>query len=217
METLVRDSILLFAPVFLTGIGAGVWVFRRLSGRERSLRWLAAAFPVVFLCFVIQMATSILRTPFFVWNDIRLARTVALLHAYRLYSGPDASSPIIGTLHVPLSHLLYLPVGMIKDPTLAILAGSGVSCLLVFGPLTWLHLQGRGASLRVLLLSSYALLACGFVIQQNPGMRYCAFNIHTDAAALGFATLAAGILYRSVDQRSSKPLMLSAVLAVLSV
>jgi hypothetical protein len=213
---MVKDAIFFLSPVFLAGICAGVWVFRRLSSRERSLRWLAAAFPVVFLCLVVQVATSILSAPFDTWNDIRVARTMALLHSYKLYSGPDPDGPVIGTLHAPVSHLLYLTVGSIKDPTLAILTGSCISFLLVLGPLIWLHLRGRGKSLRVLLLSSYALLACWFVIQQNFDMELPVFDVHTDAAALGFATLAAGILYRSVDRLAWRPLMLSALFAALS-
>ena len=213
----MKNSFLLFSPVLLAAICASVWVFWRLSSWERSMRWMAAAFPVVVLCLAVQVTLSILRAPFNIWNDMRVARRLALLHGYRLYSGLDPNGPVIGTLHAPLSHLLYLPAGFINDPAFAIIAGSCISFLLIFGPLTWLHLGGRGKSRRVLLLSSCALAACGLVIQENHDMAECAFNIHVDAAALGFATLAAGILYRSSDRLSTRRLMVSALFSVLSV
>jgi hypothetical protein len=155
--------------------------------------------------------------PFFWWNDARLARTVGLLHNYQLYYTRDATAPIIGTLHNPISQLLYLVIAWLDEPTVALLAGSCLSCLFVFGPLAWLHLSGRERNLTALLRPCYALLAAGLVIQQNAGMRYSTFNIHTDAAALGFATVAAGILYRSAGTHSYRPLVLSALFAALSV
>jgi len=203
--------IFLLVAVGTLGLGAGACVYAGLAGRDWRTKLAAAALPMTGMMFLLQCAGSILLIPQISWNDPRLARTVSLLYGYHLYYGREADGPIIGTLHNPLSQLIYLAIGWLDEPVMAILAGSCLSFLFVFAPLVWLHVSGKR------LWPLYALLACGLVMQQNAGMRYSTFSIHTDAAALGFATLAAGIFHKLGDAKSRWANAGSALCAVLSV
>jgi hypothetical protein len=152
-----------------------------------------AALALLFSLLAVEAAAGILNAPSFVWNEIRLARSMAMLHGFSLYLDRDASGPVIGTLHTPVSHCLYLLAAGFHNPTYALLAGSLLSVLLVFVPLGWVLLRaGEGARDR-LLAATAAFLFCGFLIMQAPGTFHTASMIHTDAAALAFATLACGV------------------------
>lgn len=67
------------------------------------------------------------------------------------------------------------------------------------------------------MLRAALFLGCGLMAFRSVGLEYSAFRIHTDAAALGFAAMAAGLLWRGDLKRSWSDLTLSAVFAVLSV
>jgi hypothetical protein len=140
-----------------------------------------------------QAAAGILNAPSFVWNEIRLARSVALLHGFSLYLDRDSTGPVIGTLHTPVSHCLYLLAAGFHSPTMALLAGSLLSVLLVFGPLGWVLLRACAGARDRLFVAAAAFLFCGFLILQAPGTFHTACMIHTDAAALAFGTLACGV------------------------
>ena len=145
------------------------------------------------LLLIVQAAADVLNAPSFVWNEIRVARSAALVHGYSLYLDKDAPGPVIGTLHTPVSHWIYLGITVFHDPAYLIIAGSLLTMLLVFVPLVWVL---RRAS-RDGLASAIAFLFCGFLILQTPGTFHIATMIHTDAAALAFATLACGIFANS--------------------
>jgi hypothetical protein len=179
--------------------------------------WLAVAVAVTFLCFLAEALTLIVQEPSWAWNDIRLSRSLALLHGYRPYYGPHENAPLIGTMHTPFSYLFYLPLGFFRQPAAALLAGSCLSFVLVFAPLLWLHLSGRQRSIRQTLWCLCAWVMCGLVAAKNPGTRFVALSIHTDAAAFLFITLAAGLLYRPSYRHSDGPLMFSALFAALAV
>ena len=194
-----------------------VRLHRRFAGWEPMDRWMASATPLAAWFFLLPWASAILRGPWFDWNDVRLARSAALLHGYRIYFGPAEDGPVIGTLHAPVSHLLYTAVAWIPDPTFAIVAGAVFSSLLLLGPVFWLHLPARTASPRARALSLCAFLACALAITVSSGTQFSSSMIHADAAALGLATLAAGVLYHSRDERAWRPLWVSALAAALSV
>jgi hypothetical protein len=118
---------------------------------------------------------------------------MALLHGFSLYLDRNAIGPVIGTLHTPVSHCLYLAVTGFHRPTDALLAGSFLSLLLIFVPLGWVLLRASEGARDRLFVATAAFLFCGFLILQAPGTFHTACMIHTDAAALAFATLACGV------------------------
>jgi len=145
------------------------------------------------------------------WNDVRLARGVALWYGYPLYPGRDSRAPIIGTMHGPLPHLLYSCLAILKDPTLLLLAGCMLSCLLYFGAVLWLHLRSGWT-----LGGAFGFLACAALLLASPGVRYSGLSVHVDALAMCLAMLAGGILMPDRPPRK-RALAVSAVLAMLAV
>jgi len=157
------------------------------------MRWVWVAMALLLSLLALQAAAGILNSPSFVWNEVRLARSVALLHGVSLYPDRDATDPVIGTLHTPVSHCLYLLVAGFHGPTYALLAGSLLSLLLIFVPLGWVLLRASEGARDRLFVTIAAFLFCAFLIMQAPGTFHTASMIHTDAAALAFATLACGV------------------------
>jgi hypothetical protein len=157
------------------------------------MRWAVAAMALLLCLLAVQAGAGILNAPSFVWNEIRLARSVALLHGFSLYPDRNATGPVIGTLHTPVSHCLYLTVAGFHSPTYALLAGSLLSLLLIFVPLGWVLLRASEGTRDRLFGSTATFLFCGFLIMQAPGTFHTASMIHADAAALAFATLACGV------------------------
>lgn len=144
------------------------------------------------------------------WNDVRLARGIALWYGYPLYPGRAIREPIIGTMHGPVAHLLYACLAFLKNPTILLVAGCTLSCLLYFGALLWLHLRtGRS------LAGAYGFFACTALMLASPGGRYSGLTVHVDALAICFAVVAGGML--AMGQPGSRALTVSAILAVLSV
>jgi hypothetical protein len=154
------------------------------------LRWLRVALPILWCLFAIEVLGGVLRAPGLVWNEIRLSRSLALLDGFHLYPGEHELGPVIGTLHTPVSHYLFIPVATIHDPTWSIIVGSLFACLAVFSTVAFALVRfappvsGRWA------IAAAAFLFCGFQIIQSEGAFNTAFNIHTDAIALAFATIA---------------------------
>jgi hypothetical protein len=144
------------------------------------------------------------------WNDVRLARGIALGYGYPLYPGRDSMKPIIGTMHGPVAHLLYACLTVLKNPTLLLIAGCTLSCLLYFGTVLWLHLRtGRR------LAGAYGFFACTALMLASPGGRYSGLTVHVDALAICFAVVAGGML--AMGEPGNRALTASAILAMLSV
>jgi hypothetical protein len=163
-----------------------------------------------------QAAAGILNAPSFVWNDIRLARSMALLHGISLYLDKDTIGPLIGTLHPPVSHCIYQAAAAFHSPTYGLLAGSFLSLLLVFAPLGWVLLRAsEGARDRLLIATAF--LFCGYLIMQAPGTFHIASMIHIDAAAVAFATIACGIFSNPRKPISVPQVWLAGIGCVLAV
>jgi hypothetical protein len=145
------------------------------------------------------------------WNDVRLARGIALWYGYSLYPGRDSKVPIIGTMHGPVPHLLYGCLAFLKDPTLLLIAGCTLSCLLYFGAVWWLH---WGTERNV--AGAYGFCACTAVLLASRSATDSALKVHVDACAICFAVVAAGLLIRS-RPLGNGTLSLSAVLIMLAV
>ena len=157
------------------------------------MRWAWAGIALLLCLLAVQSAAGILNAPSFVWNEIRLARSMALLHGFSLYPDRNSIGPVIGTLHTPVSHCLYLAVAGFHSPTYALLAGSLLTLLLVVVPLGLVLLRASEGTHDRLFVAAAAFVFCGFLIMQAPGTFHTATMIHTDAAALAFATLACGV------------------------
>ncbi|HUE04789.1 MAG TPA: hypothetical protein VMR62_34880 [Bryobacteraceae bacterium] len=183
------------------------------AGRQ----WAAAAMALLFALLAIQAAAALLNAPTFVWNDVRLARSVALRHGFSLYLDKDATGPVIGTLHTPVSHFLYLLVTGFRNPSRALIAGSLLSLLLSFVPLGWVLLRARAGLPDRLFMATAAFLFCGFLIMQAPGTLHTASMIHVDAAALAFATLACGVFCNPREPVTVGQAWLAGIFCVLAV
>ena len=160
------------------GVPAGVWSFRHFVHWGFANRCIAAVIPTFAFVLFVDIITAIGDAPSMVMSNIRLARSVALTFGYSLYYGPDTDQPIIGTLHTPLSHMLYVPFSMFRHPTQALLGGATLSFLLVFGPLMWVHFQTDQRNAIARLFSSYAFLACGLGLLSNESTSFVPFAIN---------------------------------------
>lgn len=176
-------------------------------------RWLYALLAVLSFLFAIEVLEGILRSPTLIWNEIRLTRSMALLHGFPLYPGERELGPIIGTLHTPVSHLLFLPASAIHDPTMAILAGSLTAFLLVFSALGFALVRSAPS---ITAATALTFLFCGFLIVNSEGAFNTAFFIHTDAAALAFATVACSLV-ASRNRITTASLWLSAAACALAI
>ena len=175
-------------------------------------RALAIGAPIAGLLIFIDLIQAVLRSvATWEWNDVRMARGIALRYGYPLYPGRDAAVPIIGTMHGPVPHLLYSCLVFLKNPTQLLIAGCVLSSVLYFGAVLWLHLRTRSK-----IAGVYGFLACTALVLASPGASYAAVSVHVDACAMCCAMLAAGLLVRREPLRSST-LAASAVLAMLAV
>jgi hypothetical protein len=154
-----------------------------------------ASVAVLGVLLFIQIVLAVVRQPFMIWNEIRWSRSLALAHGQTIYRGQNDPGPIVGTLHTPVSHVFYrLLTGWIGDPTQAILAGSMVSIVLVFGALAWLFIRRRSPGSAGWVGAALCFLWCAFGIMQSPSCYNVVVSVHTDACAVAFAIVACGLL-----------------------
>jgi len=174
----------------LAAVGWSAWLAFQLRDREQPLRWLCSIMPVLWCLFAIEVLAGILKAPTFIWNEIRLSRSLALFQGFHIYPGEHELGPIIGTLHPPISHFLFLLVVAIHDPTTSIVAGSLLAIIVVFSALGFALVRHAPPVSGRWAISAGSFLFCGFLIIESEGTYNAAFSIHTDAAALAFATIA---------------------------
>jgi len=201
----------------LATLGISVWLALQLRDREPSLRWLCAAIPVLSCLFAIELLGGILRAPTLIWNEIRLSRSLALLEGFHLYPGEHELGPIIGTLHPPISHYLFFPAAEIHDPTTSIVAGSLLACVVVFSALGFALVRSAPLVSGRWAIAALSFLFCGFLIIQSEGTFNTAFNIHTDAAALAFATIACAFVSSRNRMTTVASVWMSAAACVLAI
>jgi len=173
---------------------------------------LAMGAPVACLLILAALCDQVLQNVVvWQWNDVRLARSVALWYGYGLYPGRAGNVPIIGTMHGPVPHLLYACLAFLKNPTWLLVAGCTLSCVLYFGAVLWVHIR-NGAK----VAGAYGFFACAALLLASSGGRYSGLTVHVDALAMCLAVLAAGILVWD-EALGPRALVASAVLAMLSV
>jgi hypothetical protein len=211
--------IFLIGLVLLAAIFSGWVIFRRQRELEPIDRAIATAMPVMAALLMIEIVLNILTEPFFGMNDVRLTRTLALFNGIKLYPGANATGPIIGTLHTPVSHILFWPAIFAATPASAICIASAIAFVLVLGPLLWLHWPRTRTHPRNVLFSFYALITCGCILFRDDtsgGMRASVFHVHTDAAAICFAAMAGAVICLAKFKPGWGHLLLSSAFAVLS-
>jgi hypothetical protein len=180
--------------------------------RQAIDRSLAIVAPIIAILLLANLLAGVLQSVATRrWNDPRLARGIALWYGYRLYPGHDAREPIIGTMHGPVPHLLYSGLAFLKDPTLLLIAGCALSCVLYFGSVLWLHLRAGE-----MLAGVYGFFACSALLLASRGGRFSGFRVHVDALALCCAVLAAGFVAWGWPLRA-RTITASAILAMLAV
>jgi hypothetical protein len=182
-------ALLVFVLCGLATLGFSARLIFLFRDREAAVRWLLVTLPVLSCLFAIEVLAGILSAPASIWNEIRLSRSLALLQGFSLYPAEHEIGPIIGTLHPPLSHYLFLPAAAIHDSTTSIVAGSLIACLMVFSALGFALASAAPAGGRW-AITAMSFLFCGFLIVESEGTFTAAFRIHADAPALAFATIA---------------------------
>lgn len=228
MNIAVAIVFLIFFLAF--SIGFGVWIFKKLPQWNSIDRCFAAAIATVTFLFILSVLQEILNAPFSGggWNAARLAPTFALTRGYQLYYGADIG-PFLNTIYGPITALAYLPATLAISPTGAVMIGSFISAAFFFIPILLLlvyenlHKSQKVLSLnrsQKLLFTIYAFYAfIGFFLFSygSSPLNYSAFNIHGDAIALGLGAAACGFLYCRERKDSLLPLLLSAIMVVLSI
>ena len=175
---------------------------------ERSLAVLVPLFGAVAGLLVLG---SILESPSFVWNDIRLAPPAALTRGYDLYYLPGGG-PMLGHIYGPIAAITYLPVTLLPTPSLAIHAGVALSCLLYLLPAALL----LGASDPVRALSHGCVVLFALFAFQSDVVHAVAVSIRADTPAVAFAALACFPLLDRRRRSKTGWLVASAVAAILS-
>ncbi len=201
-----------------------------LRGTAASSHWpdrvRAFLLPPLFVLCITGTASNILTSDYGLMNEARLARTFGLYRGVPLYPGRDATGPILGTLHTPLSHILFWPATLAGNPVTAIRAGVSLSILLVLVALLLTH----GWSLQDLRLEQRAEFKAGgipralqwvFALELfwlgalNAIDPSCVFAVHADPIALACSTLAGGLLL--ARPLSDRRLLWSALFAILAI
>jgi hypothetical protein len=211
--------IVLLGIILLAAAVSCLIILRKCRSLEPIDRTIAAALPVLAALLGIEIVLNILTEPLFDMNSVRLARTFALFNGIKFYPGANATGPIVGTLHTPVSHILFWPAIFAPTPASAICIASTIAFGLVCAPMLWLHWPRGLTHPRNVLYSAYALITCGCILFRDDsagGMRASVFHVHTDAAAICFATMAGGVIYLAKSNPGWGRLLLSSVFAVLA-
>lgn len=201
----------------LFALGCVVFLFRgRLLGWLTVERAMLLLLPVAVLALAANVAGGLPEGLGFLFNDPRLAPSLAWAMGYNPYSAP-ADGPILNNIYGPVGVLVYyLPCKLFHDPLGAIEAGWAVNVLLFLLPVSlflgrsWRRWPGS------FLACAWALLFFCFAVVDTPPTRYALFHIHSDASALASGALAC--YFVTGTEKISRPRVLaSACFAVLAV
>jgi hypothetical protein len=208
---------ILFGALLLLAVLAGLLLVIRYRNFDPIDRLIIAALPALGTLSCIALFVMVKAQPLDLWSDVRLARTFAIFYGFKLYPSADTTGPILGTLHLPVSHLLFGPAILAPSATSAIYVACVIAVALVLVPLFWLFCFPGFVRSRSLHTALFALTASGFLILTGGGSPTKFMIVHTDAAAVGLATLAAGLLCSTRSPIGWRRLLLSALCATLSV
>ncbi len=182
-------------------IGLGL-VYSKRPGRSIDAMLLVLA-PVFAYILGGVAFFFIIRSPWQDWNACRLAPTISLFHGYRLYNGPN-NGPIYNTIYPPISYLTYLPAGLFRVPSSAIMMAEVINLAMIFVPMLAIcfALHGDRGESRVPLFSTFAFFGIWRIAQTLAW--YLSEQVHADSPAACYAMLACAVLYaRRFDAKLS--------------
>lgn len=210
-------SIGLLIVIVAWGVFSGIVVNRRFSNWSLHYRLLAILLPAGSSLLALSWTCNVLRVTDFHWNQARLAPLFGLRYGYSLYYPPEAG-PVLGAIYGPISYLAYFPSLLAHSPIPALLIGSTVASLYYFVPVALIFTSGRFRRQEALAVGLFLLIVFGFWTIESPALHYSCFNIHADAPALGFGTVACLLLMRTNESRQPVRLrVLSALFTVLAI
>ena len=137
-----------------------------------------------------EVLEGIFRSPTLIWNESG-SRDPWRCSTVSLSIPPSANLARSSEHYTHRQPPSFLTTAAIHDPTTAILAGSLIAFLLVFSALGFALVRSASA---VTAVTALTFLFCGFLIVNSEGAFNTAFFIHTDAAALAFATVACSLV-----------------------
>jgi hypothetical protein len=197
--------------LLLAAAAGSIVIVRRGAGRELP-RGVEVALTFCAAILLWMTTVWVLITPYGEWNGARVAPVLAWTMGMPLYF-PPGNGPASAFMYPPVSAILRLPVAFTSTPNSAILLSAVINALTFFLPLVVYIRCVRGRrSLRWLAL----LVAWGMTLNVR-SLHYSAFEVHADAAAVGFALLACACLTRWRCRISTRMLMLSSACAVLAI
>jgi hypothetical protein len=128
---------ILFGALLLLAVLAGLFLVIRYRNFDPIDRLIIAALPALGTLSCIALFVMVKAQPLDLWSDVRLARTFAIFYGFKLYPSADTTGPILGTLHLPVSHLLFGPAILAPSATSAIYVACVIAVALVLVPLFW--------------------------------------------------------------------------------
>lgn len=202
---------LIAAATILCAAGAAVLLLvvlavDRLVGRKPICidSLIVRGLPFVVVITVGLMVIQALYRPYSLWDDPRLAMTMAIFHGHRLYP-PPGDGPQLTTIYGPVGPIMYLPAMIASRPDVAMVIAGVLAQIYFFAPVALVCFRRQAApadraGLRPRgmpsLLSCLAVLICA----SSQSLAYSGFQIHVDAPALGFAGLACVAACRACSQ-----------------
>jgi hypothetical protein len=205
----------LAATGLVTCIVAGMFIYRRLVGRDFADRLVLAVVPLLLLAVAFRLFVAIAARPYNAWDTVRLTPVFAFWHGYPLYPTPD-TGPLLSFCYGPVSALAYLPLVLSPSPTFAVLAGATMTALMLLGPVLWIHLD-RPSSADQFMNGVIGFLAFTGIALLLPSLTYSLFSPAHDAVALSLGAMSAAVLGRRGAGSGAASLIVSALLAILSV
>ena len=198
---------------------AGFGLTRLVRREERVDSLLILAAPASLYVLLVKSWMAMILAPHSDWTAGRFSPTYSLLKGFTLYYPVD-SGPIYNTIYPPMSYLAFLPAAIFSTPTPALLAGALLSQCYVLLPVLAICFSRHGdeGKTRTPLLSLFVYFGFWkFLASTTLGIMLG--SVHADAPAIGFATMACGVLYaRRFDAMpSARTMLASAAFASLSI
>lgn len=160
---------------------------------------------------------QVIRMPAWEWNGARTAPSVAMTRGLPLYVGPDEGA-IASTYYGPVKALLFLPAGLARTPTGAILIAGALNALLLLIPLALVgRFLAHGERRPTWRESWWGLaLGAGLLPLVTPTLEMVS-NLHVDGPAVGLGLMSCLLLAGGNGPPSSRRQASAALFAVLAV
>ena len=94
-----------FGSLLFLAVLSGLLLVFRYRNFDPIDRLIIAVLPALDALICIGLFVIVRAQTLDLWSDVRLARTFAIYHGFKLYPSADTTEPILGALHMPVSHL----------------------------------------------------------------------------------------------------------------